>query len=390
MNPSSRLDLVDALRGFALVSIMLLHNIEHFDLYHVPTGWPAWLVAIDKFIWDAGFFLFGGKSYAIFAMLFGVTFWLQFSRRAEQGADFRPRFAWRMLLLFGFGLVNSLFYHGDILTLYAALAMALLLVARLRDSTVLAIAVVLLLQPYAWWEVLRAAPVTGDPASWAYFGRANEYLGHGSLWQVWSGNLLNGKPGVVLWSWENGRLFQIPALFMLGMLAARRQLFALTDANRRLWRRVLAGALIAFLPLFLLKRSAPEWGLSLAVQRPLETIVASWANLAFMLVLVAAFTLCYRLRGGARVLSAFMPLGRMSLSSYLLQSLVGTALYYGWGLGLYQYTGATLCLLIGITLAVLQGMFSAWWLRHHAQGPLESLWHRLTWLQPRQRAPGSA
>jgi uncharacterized protein len=386
MNPSSRLDLVDALRGFALVSIMLLHNIEHFDLYHLPAGLPAWLVVLDKLVWDTAFFLFGGKSYAIFAMLFGVTFWLQFKRRAEQGADFRPRFAWRMLLLFGFGLVNSLFYHGDILTLYAALALALLPVARLRDGTVLAIAVLLLLQPYAWWELLQAAPVSGDPASWAYFGRANEYLSHGSLWQVWSGNLLNGKPGVVLWSWENGRLFQIPALFMLGMLAARRQLFA--PANRRLWWRVLAGALAAFLPLFLLKRGLPEWGLSLAVQRPLETMVASWSNLAFMLVLVAGFALCYRLRGGTRLLSAFTPLGRMSLSSYLLQSVVGTALYYGWGFGLYQYMGAAFCLLIGIGLAVLQGTFSAWWLRHHAKGPLESLWHRLTWLRmPRPVSP---
>jgi len=381
MNPSSRLDLVDALRGFALVSIMLLHNIEHFDLYQVPAGLPAWLVTIDKFIWDAGFFLFGGKSYAIFAMLFGVTFWLQFSRRAEQGADFRPRFAWRMLLLFGFGLVNSLFYHGDILTLYAALAFALLPVARLRDGTVLAIAVIPLLQPYAWWEVLQAAPVTGDPASWAYFGRANEYLARGSLWQVWTGNLLNGKPGVVLWSWENGRLFQIPALFMLGMLAARRQLFALTAANGRLWQRVLAAALAAFVPLYLLKRGVPAWGLDPAVQRPLDTIVGSWANFAFMLVLVAAFSLCYQRRLGARLLSAFTPLGRMSLTSYLLQSVVGTTLYYGWGFGLYQHTGATVCLLIGIALALIQGMFSAWWLHHHAQGPLEALWHRLTWLR---------
>jgi len=36
----SRLDLVDALRGFAIVSIMLLHNIEHFDLYFSPPGEP--------------------------------------------------------------------------------------------------------------------------------------------------------------------------------------------------------------------------------------------------------------------------------------------------------------------------------------------------------------
>jgi uncharacterized protein len=70
----------------------------------------------------------------------------------------------------------------------------------------------------------------------------------------------------------------------------------------------------------------------------------------------------------------------MSLTSYFVQSIIGSTLYYGYGLGLYQYTGATVCLFIGITLAVLQGMCSAWWLRRHQQGPLETLWHRATWV----------
>lgn len=380
---AARLDLVDALRGFAIASIMLLHNIEHFDLTHVPTGQPAWLSGLDRYIWDGAFFLFGGKSYAIFALLFGVTFHLQFNARVARGEDFRPRFLWRMLLLLAFGLFNSLFYQGDILTLYAVLALALLPVARLRDSVVLAVALLLLLQPHAWVALLQALPAPAatlpDPASWAYFGRANDYLANGTLFDVWLGNLSNGKEGVVRWSWENGRLFQIPALFMLGMLAARRGRFALSDANRAFWRRALLLALLAFVPLYLIDGQLGQWIAAEGVRRPVSVMVQSWMKLAFMVVLVALFALAFHAPAGARLLRAFAPLGRMSLTNYVLQSLVGTTLYYGFGLGLYRVTGATACLLIGIGLALLQGCLCAWWLRRYRQGPLEALWHRATW-----------
>jgi len=384
LTQSSRLDLVDALRGFAIASIMLLHNIEHFDLSHVPVGSPAWLAALDRYVWDAAFFLFGGKSYAIFALLFGVTFHLQFSARAARGEDFRPRFAWRMLLLLGFGLFNSLFYQGDILTLYAVLSLALLPVARLRDGAVLAVAVVLLLQPGAWVALFDAWPhpatTLPDPASWAHFGRATAYLADGNLAEVWAGNLSNGKEAVIRWSWENGRLFQIPALFMLGMLAGRRQLFALTPAGRAFWRRALLLAVPAFIVLYVAKNSLGAWIAAEGLRRPVSVIVASWSNLAFMVVLVGAFALAYHAGAPARALKLLAPLGRMSLTSYIVQSLVGTTLYYGFGFGLYKVTGASACLLIGLTLALLQGALCAWWLRHHRQGPLEALWHRATWL----------
>ncbi|AVR96088.1 DUF418 domain-containing protein [Pseudoduganella armeniaca] len=383
--PSSaaRLDLVDALRGFAIASIMLLHNIEHFDLTHLPAGQPAWLSGLDRYVWDAAFFLFGGKSYAIFALLFGVTFHLQFSARAARGQDFRPRFVWRMALLLAFGLCNSLFYQGDILTLYAVLALALLPMARLRDGVVLAIALLLLLQPHAWLALLRALPAPAaslpDPASWAYFGRANDYLANGTLFDVWYGNLTNGKEGVVRWSWEIGRLFQIPALFMLGMLAARRGRFALSEANRTFWQRALLLALLAFVPLYAVDGQLGQWLAAEGVRRPVSVMVQSWMKLAFMVVLVALFALACHAPAGARLLRSLAPLGRMSLTNYVLQSLVGTTLYYGFGLGLYRVTGATACLLIGIGLALLQGCLCAWWLRHHRQGPLEALWHRATW-----------
>jgi uncharacterized protein len=374
---TSRLDVIDALRGFAIVSIMLLHNIEHFDFYFSPTGLPAWLQAVDKVIWDSLFFLFGGKSYAIFALLFGVTFYIQYHNRERRGEDFRARFAWRLALLLAFGLFNSIFYHGDILSIYAVLGLTLIPVARLSNRWVGIIAVVLLLQPYAWWEVFQALPNPNeklpDPASWAYFGRANEYFAHGSALQVWTGNLTNGKIGVIRWSWENGRIFQIPALFMLGMLAGRKGLFS----DPSFWRRALLIAIVLFIPFYALKTWPELLGVGEAVRRPLLVIITSWSNVAFMVVLVSVFVLLFY---SLRWLMFFSPLGRMSLTSYVVQSIIGTSIYYGFGLGMYQYTGASFSLAIGIVLALAQRQFSVWWLTRHSQGPLESVWHKLTWL----------
>ena len=74
----ARVDAADVLRGFAVLAIILLHSIEHFNFYSFPD--PAtqstWLNFTDKAIWDSLFFAFGGKAYAIFALLFGFSFFI--------------------------------------------------------------------------------------------------------------------------------------------------------------------------------------------------------------------------------------------------------------------------------------------------------------------------
>lgn len=394
MLPSSqRLDVVDCLRGFAIVSIMLLHNLEHFNLYFTP-ALPAWMAALDRVIWDGMFFLFSGKSYAIFAMLFGVTFFIQFNNRAQRGEDFRPRFAWRLVLLLLFGTVNSLFYDGDILSIYAVLGLVLIPVARLSDKALFVIAAALMLQPVECINALAALGNPGarlaDPASWAYFGRAQSYLTGDSVLAAWFGNVTNGKIGTLYWSWEAGRIFQIMALFMLGMLAGRQALFAPTGAALRFWKRTLVAAALCFVPLYLVNTNIASLVPGQALRRPLEICLGTWSNLAFMLVLVSLFVLLFQLRAAQRLLRLFAPLGRMSLTSYVMQSLIGSTLYHGFGFALYKVTGSTMCLAIGLTLAVLQGGFSAWWLRRHQQGPLETLWHRATWWGYRPVNPVSA
>jgi uncharacterized protein len=374
---------VDALRGFALVAILLLHNLEHFDYYYLPESLPVWMKTLDKGIWDTLFFLFAGKSYAIFALLFGLTFYIQSNNQQKKGKEFRGRFIWRLFLLLLFGIFNSIFFQGDILEIYAVIGVVLVLVSKLSDTTVFLIAMVLMLQPLELVHFIQAMENPGiqlqDPMSWSYFGKMVAYIPESSFIQTALGNLTNGKTAVMLWNYENGRFFQTASLFMLGMLAGRKSLFETSLRNKGLWTKILGIAALAFIPLFIIKLRLPLAVTSEAVRRPLETIITSWANIAFMLVLVSVFYLLFHNKTFQKKLDVFSPLGRMSLSNYVFQSVIGSFLYYGFGLALYQYTGATYSLIIGIVFAILLGSFSSWWMSRHKHGPLETLWHRATW-----------
>ena len=382
---STRLHVVDALRGFAIVTILLLHNLEHFDVYHLPANLPDWMVALDKGIWDTLFFMFAGKSYAMFALLFGLTFFLQSDSQGKRGKDFRGRFAWRLLLLFGFGLLNSCFYQGDILTIYAILGFALIPVARWSDRAVLITAVVLLLQPFEWGRFFigLSAPSAKlpNPASWQYFGKMGEYITGSSFMATVAGNLTNGKLAVYNWTWEAGRVFQAPALFMLGMLAGRNGLFVASEKSLRFWKKTLLLAVLGYGALWGAKYGIEHGIGSEALRSPLLSIFTTWVSFTFMLVWVSLFVLLFEKRLFHRFLNLFAPLGRMSLSNYVMQSIMGSFVYYGFGLGLYFYTGATYSLLIALGLVAIQWLFCRWWLGRHKQGPLEYLWHRATWIR---------
>ncbi|HQO49176.1 MAG TPA: DUF418 domain-containing protein [Bacteroidales bacterium] len=382
---NKRLHLVDALRGFAIVSIMLLHNIEHFDFYYTPESLPAWIVVVDKWIWDVLFFLFSGKSYAIFALLFGFTFYIQMSRQQQRGAVFGSRFAWRLFLLLLFGIVNTAFYQGDILTQYAVIGLVLIPFRKVNNRVLIWSAAFLLFQPTEWLRFFisstQADVNPGDPASWAYFGQMHTYITGSSFIDTVVGNLSNGKTAVVLWTWENGRVLQTAGLFLLGFYLGRKEYFNDYQSSRKFWWQVLIVSLLAFAPLYFLNKSLDTVVDREVLRRPLQTIFGSWTNLAFLGILLSGFVLLYSQKSFKLLANHLSPIGRMSLSNYILQSIMGSIIYYGFGLGLYRYTGATYSLLIGIALAVLQGLFSKWWMKHHAQGPLETLWHKATWIK---------
>ncbi len=385
LKTTERLGVVDALRGFALLAIVLLHNLEHYNLFFMPENVPAWLQTIDKYAWDTIFFLFAGKAYATFSLLFGFSFYIQFHNAEKRGIDFRGRFAWRMCLLLLFAQLHALFYNGDILLLYAVVGFALIPVCKLKDKTVFWIALILLLQPYEWGRAIYAlinpdyVAVTGHFIPYAM--RAEAATANGSFFDVLQSNIIDGQLYSNIWQVENGRLFQTAALFMFGMLLGRRKYLIKSEESVRFWKRMLKGAVLAFIPLYCLRIFVPDFITDSSALIPYNIAVPSYANFAFMVILVSLFTLLwFKKEKGYGWQSLLIPYGRMSLTNYISQSVMGVIIYYGFGLSMYKYAGATASLLIALLIFTVQLVFSRWWLVRHRQGPLEFLWRKGTWI----------
>lgn len=388
---SCRLEAVDALRGFALLAIVLLHNLEHYNIFYGDQPRPEWLQWLDAGSTQLIYFLFAGKAYATFSLLFGFSFFIQMRNARRRGSDFRARFAWRMLLLAGFSQFHALFYNGDILLLYAVCGLMLIPASSWRDRTVLWVAAILMLQPMCWAKIgyALANPDYVDTNSlfMRYAASATEVGRHGDLLQTLANNIWNGQLYSNFWQVEAGRLFQTPALFLLGMWLGRKAYFERSDASRRFWLRAAVAAAAACIPLYLLKELVPQHIANVTVRSYYGIAVPMLYNFAFMTLLVAVFMLAwFRAGNGYGVQRFIIPFGRMSLTNYIGQSIIGVTLYYHFGLDLWWRTGAAETLLIGVALFVVLLLFSRRWLAGHRQGPLEYLWKRGTWLGAASRA----
>ena len=161
-----RIEVVDALRGFAVMAIILVHNLEHFIFPVYPTEQPAWLAVLNDGVFNVIFSLFAGKAYAIFALLFGFTFYIQCHNQTKKGKDFGYRFLWRLVLLLGFATLNAAFFPaGDVLLLFAVVGLVLFLVRKWSDKAILITAIILLIQPIEWYHYIMSCLLyTSDAA----------------------------------------------------------------------------------------------------------------------------------------------------------------------------------------------------------------------------------
>lgn len=381
----ARVEVADVLRGLAVMGIILLHSIEHFNFYSFPdtAGQSAWLAFTDKAVWDGLFFLLGGKAYAVFALLFGFSYFIQYDNQRMRGHDFRLRFCWRLILLFLIGNLNAMFFTAEVLVLYSLVGFILPLTCKMKDKWIFILACILLIQPLPLYYTLRACfdPAFVTPAlpTGDLWGATFEVQSHGTFWETVRVNLWEGQLASLAWAWDNGRVFQTAALFLLGFLAGKRGLFL--KENLKIWNKVLCGSLLAFFPLYGLGNMLPGFIDNPSIRTPLLLIISSLYKFAFMFLLVSAILFAYYRTRLQRRLAQIVPYGRMSLTNYITQSIFGSLLFYNWGFGLHDDLGITASFLTGILLFILQFSFCRWWMAHHSHGPMEYLWKRATWLK---------
>lgn len=382
-NKNPRIEVVDALRGFAVMAILLVHNLEHFIFPVYPTSLPNWLNVLDQGVFSIVFALFAGKAYAIFALLFGFTFYIQSDNQRRQGKDFGYRFLWRLVLLAGFATVNAAFFPaGDVLLLFVVVGIILFFTRNWSDKAIFLTAAIFLLQPVEWYHyianLINPLHQLPDLKVGEMYVEVADYTKAGNFWDFIVGNITLGQKASLLWAVNAGRFFQTAGLFLLGFYIGRKQLFVASEKNFCLWIKILIISALTFAPLYALQELVMEG--DTIVQQSVGTAFDMWQKLAFTLVLVASFVLLYQRKAFSKSVSDLRFYGKMSLTNYVSQSIIGAFIYFPFGLSLAPYCGYAISLLIGILIFLLQVKFCKWWLSRHKQGPLEGIWHKWTWL----------
>lgn len=378
-----RIDVIDALRGFAVMAILLVHSIEHFIYPVYPINSSNWLTIIDQGILNVVFTLFAGKSYAIFALLFGFTFYIQSNNQKAIGKDFGYRFLWRLIILALFATLNAAFFPaGDVLMLFVVVGVVLVIARNWSDKAVFIAAIFFLIQPVEW--VFYIASLINPEFQLPnlkvgeMYAEVAEYTKSGNYKEFFMGNITLGQKASLMWALGAGRFFQTAGLFLLGFFLGRKQFFVVTKENVNIWIKILIISAILFAPLYSLKEQIMQG--ADVVQKTVGTMFDMWQKLAFTLVLVSSFVLLYENEKFKNLVSSFRYYGKMSLTNYVSQSIIGAIIYFPIGLHLAPYCGYTISLLIGIGVLILQISFCKWWLSKYRQGPLEYLWHKLTWI----------
>ncbi len=316
-----------------------------------------------------------GAFYSLFSFLFGLGLALQLRR----GPVALPRFRRRLTVLLGIGLVHAvLIWYGDILLTYAVGGFVLTLFAFQKSRVLVAAAL-------AFFALSVLAYLT--PFSLGFAGRAS-WLNLNTFNQVFErGTYL----GVVQYQLQlAGReILNLPNflptvlwLFLLGLLAGRRGLFE--RPHRRTWY----GVLITALPVALVFKGVYAYWFFTGAYNPLA-VGYSFAigGPALMFVYLALLTRLLEKREWQQRLSFFGFAGRMALTNYLTQSVVGTLIFNAYGLGYFNELGLGVALVLVPVIFTLQVLFSRWWLSRFRFGPVEWVWRSLTYgaAQPLRR-----
>ncbi|MGL4291056.1 MAG: DUF418 domain-containing protein [Phreatobacter sp.] len=372
---------VDALRGFALVGILVV-NMKAFGSAYYGTGIadPALASGVDRAVQWLVSWLFETKFYLMFSFLFGYSFTLQMQSAEQAGAALIPRILRRQAGLWLIGLAHAvLLFYGDILTAYAVLGLILLALRHQSDDRLFAIAKALvLLTALAWGLLALLLAMFGDSAdkvTLAAAARAAETAYRSSASAVIGQNLRQ-----LASAWVAIVLLQAPcalAMFCLGMVAGRRQLLRHIDRHRSLAGHLVTFGLVIGLPAAALYATASIYWIGTAWE--LAGLVLGILTAPFLTGgYIGAAMLLFQSGPGQRLARLLAPAGRMALSNYLLQSLISAFIFHAYGLGLIGRLPSWQVLLLALVVFAMQLIVSAWWLRRFAYGPLEWLLRALT------------
>lgn len=384
LKSQSRIELIDSLRGFALLGIFLV-NISFFttSLQTISYGVDLWSGWYNELVLLLRGIVIDGKFVLIFSFLFGFGMVLMRESAQAKGRSVNRLYTRRLTALLLIGLLHGVFvWYGDILTHYALMGFLLMLFQRCKPRTLLIWSLsLLLIVPI----LVTGASLLSDSASQAfdplsqadahqigvyYQERDAAIYGAGTMTQI-----IIQRVNDYIGSIFNMLLFypQIIGMFLMGAYFCKRRILHDVQENRKGIIRLLiiGGGIGLVLQLVLsLVKGLPFWGEAAAL-----FVGAPLLALAY----IGLFALLYQDRLWKQALHWFSYPGKMAFTNYLLQSVLCGLIFYSYGLGWYGTIEPIWQMLIVVVIFALQAMFSRVWLKWFPIGPLEYVWRLFTY-----------
>ena len=385
--PEERIHALDLLRGWAMFGVLWSNLNDHY----APTD-PV--TRLDHALqWIQNNFI-EERFYTLLILLFGVGFGIQLTRATAAGRDIKATYYRRAAALLLIGIVHgTLVWRGDILTMYALVAFAVVLFRNATPRQLLVSALLLwLIGPLIVREAMYLSGLRIMLPGAA--GEATEIYAHGSWWQIEQVRVA----GFLQWfgRWGLQTYVHILGAYLLGLWTVKTGWLRRLFSEPRITRRVLFVAFIVGLIGYarwawgddLWPRAQPPANFvghfpypyfQLEMLRQFVFNLFNWDVLGSSLVYACLLLLCWQRPTGQRLLRPLAATGRMALTTYLTQSVVCTLLFYSSGLGWYGSVSYTGFLAITLVLFAAQMAASTWWLGCNEFGPMEWLWRRLTY-----------
>ena len=376
----NRDNLVDAIRGFALLGIVLV-NIHYFAVSSAD-GWFA--ADIGEFENQAGGFLtssfFLAKFYLLFSFLFGYS-----STYVVKGTpENKRRWLKRSWLLIGFGFLHAVFlFQGDILFVYGVLGLVLWTFMFLKDSTIRGWAIALYVITAVGMFFVTVAAFLADmfePLSKQDFltsSQLDELMVGGSFldqalarFELWATIL----PGIFI---LQGPLVFVA--FLIGLMAGRKSVLSKENFSKSTANKLAGFGLGIGIPVQLLAAAAMVWTFTNEILS-FGIFMVSLAVIFLTGGLVSAgiIGVIGKLMLSGKSLELLASSGKNSLSIYLGQSLVLVAIFSGWGLGLFGQTSLLINLLIGFSVWLVLSLLAVINTRAGRKGPMEVVLTKLS------------
>ena len=398
--PLKRITVLDALRGFTLLGVILIHMIQHFGIFYSSGGQAVpRFPAMDEAIQWIGQNIIMGRFINVFAFLFGMSFFIQMDRAAKKGIDFRKRFVWRMIILFVIGLIGNSYYSLEIISIYAIFGLALIPLYSAKNWILITITALLLLgTPRIIQSNFHNKTIKEQKAENPTDSNAQRSLAvpennqNSSFLNSAKQNYTTRLQGKINYQFGMlGRGYVTFALFVFGLIVGRLRFFE--DVHIKKKRNVIlfAGFIILAILVSMAKGLFPPFHSIILFMPGSELITPSMLivqalndinMVLFSGALAMGFIILYQTQFFGKYLDVFSPYGRMGLTNYEMQGLIGSMVFSAWAFGTYfGQCGITELFFLGILIYIVQLFISKIWLKHFLYGPLEWAWRSATYLK---------